>query len=209
MGSEMQDIAASAARLVVEDGMDYGAAKRQAVRDLGLPSRTRLPDNDLVEAAVREHIAIFCADSQPGELLALRKLALLWMERLSPLRPHLGGAVWHGTATRLSDVFLQLFCDDAKAAELWLINHGQRYEVGSSQGFRGQTVDVLSFSARCVDLGEDIGIHLFVYDLDDFRGALRLDAQGRKPRGDASEVRQLVAMGGGVSAAHLSERCVG
>lgn len=192
MNSDMDDIAAAAARLVVDEGLDYGAAKRQAVHVLGLPSRTRLPDNDLVEAAVREHIAIFCADTQPLELLALRKLALVWMARLHPLRPYLSGAVWHGTATRLNDVFLQVFCDDAKAAELWLINHGQRYDVAVTTGFQGKQVDVLSFSAPCADLAEDIGVHLVVYDLDDLKGALRSDAQGRKPRGDEAAVQKLV-----------------
>lgn len=190
----MQDIASAAARLVVEDGLDYRAAKQQALHILGLPSRTRLPDNDVVEAAVREHIAIFCADTQPAELLALRKLALLWMERLRPLRPYLTGAVWHGTATRLTDVWLQLFCDDAKAAELWLINHGQRYEVGSTNGFKGKPVDVLSLSVPCPDLGEHMGVHLVVYDLDDLKGALRPDAQGRKPRGDEAAVRRLLSV---------------
>lgn len=189
----MQDIAAAAARLVVEEGLDYRAAKQQAVHVLGLPARTRLPDNDTIEAAVREHIAIFCADTQPAELLALRQLALVWMDRLRPLRPYLTGAVWHGTATRLTDVWLQLFCDDAKAAELWLINHGQRYDVGSTTGFNGNEVDVLSLSVPCPALGEDIGVHLVVYDLDDLKGALRPDAQGRKPRGDEAAVRRLLS----------------
>lgn len=193
MNTDMADIAAAAARLVVEDGLDYGAAKRQAVYVLGLPSRTRLPDNDQVEAAVREHIAIFCADTQPVELRALRNLALLWMSRLRPLRPYLSGAVWHGTATRLNDVFLQVFCDDAKSAELWLINHGQRYDVGSTNGFKGEQVDVLSFSTPCPELGEDIGVHLVVYDLDDLKGALKPDAQGRKPRGDEAAVQRLLS----------------
>ena len=44
------------------------------------------------------------------------------MERLAEFQPHLGGAVWHGTATELSDIYLQLFSDDPKAVELALIN---------------------------------------------------------------------------------------
>ena len=112
------EIAAAAARLVVEEGLEYGPAKRRALKVLGLPARTALPDNDGVEAAVRDYIALFCADTQPDELAALRRLALAWMERLADFRPHLGGAVWHGTATRLSDIYLQLFCDDPKSAEI-------------------------------------------------------------------------------------------
>eukprot|EP01032_Pedospumella_encystans_P003180 gene3180-3745_t len=31
--------------LVVEEGLEYAAAKRRAVKQLGLPARTPLPDN--------------------------------------------------------------------------------------------------------------------------------------------------------------------
>jgi len=103
MDMSKREIAAAAARLVVEEGLEYGPAKRRALRDLGLPQRTALPNNDEVEAEVREYIALYCADTQPGELRALRELALQWMERMAPFRPHVGGAVWHGTATRLSE----------------------------------------------------------------------------------------------------------
>ncbi|MBP7960248.1 MAG: hypothetical protein KAZ07_05470, partial [Acidovorax sp.] len=122
------EIASTTARLVVEEGLEWGPAKRRAVRQLGLPARTPLPDNDEVEDAVREYIALFCADTQPRELRALRQLALVWMERMSAFRPHLGGAVWRGTATRLSDIYLQLFCDDSKSAEIALIDHNVDYE---------------------------------------------------------------------------------
>src|SRR5258706_10265888 len=93
------EIAQAAARFVVEEGLEYGAARRRAVKQLGLNTRSALPDNDTVEEAVREYISIFCADTHPAELAALRRLALTWMERLTPFRPYLGGAVWHGTAT--------------------------------------------------------------------------------------------------------------
>ena len=112
MDSVGMEIAATAARLVVEEGLEYGPAKRRAVKQLGLNARTALPDNDTVEEAVREYISVFCGDTQPAELQALRRLALTWMERLEEFRPYLGGAVWHGTATRLSDIYIQLFCDD-------------------------------------------------------------------------------------------------
>ena len=38
------ELAAVAARLVVEDGLEYAAAKRRAVKQLGLHARTALPD---------------------------------------------------------------------------------------------------------------------------------------------------------------------
>jgi len=187
-----EEIAATAAQMVVEEGLEYGPAKRRAVRQLGLPPRTPLPGNDVVEDAVREYIALFCADTQPAELRALRRLALHWMERLAPFRPHLGGAVWHGTATRLSDIYLQLFCDDEKAAEIALIDRGVPYEARTVTGFHHVPVEALSLHAPCPELGETVGVHLLVHDLDDLRGALLRDAKGRTPRGDLAAVRRLL-----------------
>ena len=190
------EIANSAARLVCEEGLEWGPAKRRAVKELGLPARTRLPDNDQVEDAVRAYIALFCADTQPRELRALRELALLWMERMQAFRPYLGGAVWHGTATRLSDIFIALFCDDPKSAEIALIDRRVNYEPGSIKGMRGEPVDVLSLSSHSHELNEEIGVHLLIYDLDDLRGALRPDARGRTPRGDMAAVRRLLSPSG-------------
>lgn len=181
-----------AARLVVEEGADYGRAKRQAVQQLGLPGRTKLPSNDELEDAVWEYIALFCAETQPAELLALRQLALVWMERMAAFSPHLAGAVWHGSATRLSDIYIQLFCEDSKSAEISLIDHHVDYEPRTITGFHGESVEALSVHAFCPGLSEEVGVHLMVYDLDDLRGALRPDAKGRKPRGDLVAVRRLL-----------------
>ena len=187
MGS--QEIAAAAARLVVEEGLDYGAAKRRAVKELGAPARAALPDNDAVQEQVRAYLALFRADTQPAELLALRELALAWMQRLAEFRPHLTGAVWNGTATRLSDVHLQLFCDDPKSAEIALINQGVAFEAQQVRGFRGEMVDALSFSVFCSGLGEHVGVHLMIHDHDDVRGALKPAADGRPARGDEQALR--------------------
>lgn len=187
------EFAAVAARLVVDEGLDYAGAKRQAVKVLGLTgARFQLPDNTAMDAAVREHIAIFCADTQPPELRALREVALVWLERMAEFSPYLGGAVWHGTATRHSDVYIQLFCDDPKAAEWRLLDKGVDYQAGTVMGWKGEPVDALSLRVRCEPLNQWVLVHLMVYDLDDVRGALKPDAQGRKPRGDASALRALM-----------------
>ena len=190
------DIATTAARLVVEEGLDYGAAKRRAVKQLKLPPRTALPANERIEAEVRDYLALFCADTQPAELLALRRVAHRWMRQLQVFRPHLAGSVWHGTATRLSAIELQLFCDDPKSAEIGLINFNQRYEVASARGFTGEVVDVLGLQVRgepdAVLAQEYIGVHLAIYDHDDLRGALKPDGQGRAPRGDLAALDKLL-----------------
>ena len=192
MDALKDEVAAVAASMVVEEGLEYGAAKRRAIKQMGLPARTALPDNAQLETAVEEYISIFCADTQPAELQALRELALEWMDRLEQFRPHIGGAVWHGTATRLSDIYLQLFCDDFKSAEIGLIDMKVRFEPRSVTGFHGETVDALSVQAYCAALGEHVGLHLLIYDFDDLRGALRVDARGRRPRGDSAALRVLL-----------------
>ena len=188
-------IAQAAAAMAVDEGLEWGAAKRRAVKQLGLPARTALPDNDLVEEAVREYIALYCADTQPAELLALRELAAQWMRRLAEFRPHLSGAVWHGTATRLSDIYIQLFCDDSKSAEIALIDHNIDYEVRTVSGFHGVTVDALSLRSVCRPLQEEVGVHLMIHDHDDLRGALRADTRGRPPRGDLAALERLLEAG--------------
>jgi hypothetical protein len=192
MDSLKSEIAATAARIVVEEGVEYGPAKRRAIKQLGLNPRSAMPDNEAVEDAVREYIQVFCAETQPQELAALRRLALTWMERLAQFRPYLGGAVWHGTATRLSDIYVQLFCDDPKSAEIALIENNVRYEARTVTGFNGEPVEALSLSAVSRELNEAIGVHLMIYDHDDVRGALRPDAKGRPPRGDLAAVRALL-----------------
>jgi hypothetical protein len=192
MDTLKSEISAVAAGMVVQEGLEFGPAKRRALKQLGLPLRTALPGNDEIEDAVMEYIAVFCADTQPGELLALRRLALVWMDRMAAFRPYLGGAVWHGTATRLSDIYIQLFCDDSKSAEIELIDHQVDYVPRTVTGFHGEPVEALSVHAFCPELKEEVGVHLLVYDHDDVRGALRPDAKGRTPRGDRMAVRRLL-----------------
>jgi hypothetical protein len=188
------EIAAAAARLVVEEGLEYGPAKRRAARLVARHTvrAAELPDNDELEDEVRAYLALFHADTQPAELAALREVAAHWMSRLAEFRPHLTGAVWRGTATRLNSVHLQLYCDDSKSAELALIDLGVDYRVDSTPGPHGDPVDVLSVASRSAALGEMVTVHLTVLDHDDLRGALKPDAHGRTARGDLAALRALL-----------------
>lgn len=188
------EIAAAAARLVVEEGMEYGPAKQRAARTLGKHSTRSadMPDNTAIEDEVRAYLALFCADTQPAELAALREVAAHWMERLAEFRPHLTGAVWRGTATRLSSVHLQLFCDDPKSAEIAMLNLGIDFDIGSAPGPRGQPVDLLRLASRSRALGEEVTVFLTVLDHDDLRGGLKPDASGQTQRGDLTALRRLM-----------------
>jgi hypothetical protein len=188
------EIAAAAARLIVEEGLEYGPAKRRAARDFrGGKRGTELPGNDAIEDEVRSYIDCFCADSQAAELATLRAIAASWMERLAAFRPHLAGAVWRGTATRRSSIHIELYCDDSKAAELALIDMRVDYEVSSIEGPAGRSLDVLNLFQRSNELGGMVHVALTVLDYDDVRGALRSDARGRTQRGDLAALRALLA----------------
>lgn len=190
--SSAEEVAAAAARWVVEEGLEYGPAKKRAVREAG--RRAELPSNAQLEDAVREYLAVFCADTQPAELQALREVARVWMERLAGFRPHLAGAVWRGTATRMSAVHIELYCDDPKAAELALIDRGVDYDSAQIDREGGaEPIPVLTVGSRSAALGEQVTVHLKVFDHDDLRGALKPDAQGRSWRGDLAALQRLLA----------------
>ncbi|MBL8287010.1 MAG: hypothetical protein JNL85_03415 [Rubrivivax sp.] len=198
MTSANDELAVAAARLVVEEGLEYAAAKRRAARDLGRnrgggggrgARASDLPSNEAVEEAVREHIALFCADTQPRELAALRRVALAWMQRLAAFRPHLAGAVWRGTATRLSAVHVELYCDDGKAAEIALVNAGLDFALAPGSD---ADASVLTLAVPCRELAEPVTLHLHVLDHDALRGALKADARGRTWRGDLGALERLL-----------------
>ncbi len=195
MDSIKAEIAAVAARAVVEEGLDFSPAKRRAAQQLGLSARQGLPDHETMEQAVRDYIAIFCPESQAQELAVLRGMALVWMERLARFQPLLGGAVWRGTATRHSDIYLQLFCEDAKIAEITLIDMGIRFAASQVTGLHGERVDALSVQIWCADFKSYVGLHLLVNDVDGIRGALHTDGQGRRWRADVKALRTLMDNG--------------
>lgn len=193
MESIEHHIAQAAAALVVDEGMDMENAKRRAIKQLGLPPRTRLPGNDLLEEAIHEHIRIFHADTQPAQLRALRELALQWMERLTAFSPLIGGAVWQGTATQLSDIHLQLFADDPKEPLIMLLNEGLEPDAQEARGFHGKTTQVLQISVPCPALQMHVGLHLWINDPVALRGALQSDARAQPPRGTAASLRTRMA----------------
>ena len=129
MHSLRDEIAAVAAQMIAEEGMDYGPAKRKAYDRITGGHRSRisqesLPSNEQVEAAVRDYLAVFCADHQPARLRTLRMRALSLMQQLAAYHPLLLGAAANGTATEFSGIHLACFSDNPKALMLFLLDHG-------------------------------------------------------------------------------------
>jgi hypothetical protein len=208
MNSLREELAAVAARLVVEDGLDYASAKRKALhRVLGPGARSDVqPDNDDVRAQVEQYLALFHGDEHPRLLWRLRDAALSLMQEFAEFRPYLTGAVWNGTATEHSGLHLLLFCDDPKEVEIHCINHGIRYGTSQAGHYAGrQSVERLEFlwPVRGDDAEPpgEVEATLSLYPAKDERGVLVHGGRGAAAeRGTMQALRLLVQAGPGPAA---------
>jgi hypothetical protein len=189
------EIAAAAARMVAQDGADYGTAKRKAARRilgdaLANSLRDALPDDAQIEEEVRQYHALFNAATQPARLLRLRTIALEVMERLADYQPFLTGPVLNGSAGEHDDIHLQLFADSAKEVQIFLLNKNVNIEISENEHFKGprhDPVETVSF------LWHGEGVHAELYERHDLRGAKKLKAGERPVRADIDELRALIA----------------
>lgn len=164
-------IAYLAARLMAEDGVaDYATAKQKAARQAGLSDAHSLPDNNEIQAALRDYQGLYQSEEQPAHLRRLREVAVKVMRDFGEFRPALVGSVLSGTAGAHSDVNLQVFTDDPKALTLFLINRRYRFEEGSRNMPRGGRLE--SVPQISLDV-EDVTVTMTVLDPDDERSAAR------------------------------------
>src|SRR4026209_263284 len=138
-------IAAAAARLMAEDGIDYYAlAKRKAAKQLGALESTALPGNDEIEAELRAYLALYQADEHPQRVAELRRLALEAMRSLERFNPYLTGTVLAGTPGPYAEIELQLFPESTKEVELFLLDRGIEFETQETRRFSGDRVHAVS-----------------------------------------------------------------
>ncbi len=160
-------IAQTAARLIAEDGIqDYSLAKRKAARQLGATDTHSLPSNNEVQQALRLHQELYQKNEQPLLLKQLRTEALASMRLFERFNPYLTGSVLTGTATRHSDINLQLFTDSAKEVELFLLNSNTPYETSEKRvRLNDDALSVPTFTLQ----GESCEIRLAVFASEDVR----------------------------------------
>jgi hypothetical protein len=174
-----KQIAYIAARMMAEDGVaDFATAKMKAARQAGLSDSHLLPDNQEVEAALREYQGLYQKDEQPGHLRELREIAVKVMRDFSEFRPVLVGSVLTGTASQYSDVNLQLFTDDPKALTLFLLNRRYRFEESTRRVRRGDQQDEVAQVSIEVD---DVTVTLTVLDRDDERMSAKARPDSQTP----------------------------
>lgn len=184
-------IAAAAARLMAEDGIDdFALAKRKAARQLGAPQSEALPGNDEVESELRAYRALYQAEEHPERIAELRRIALDAMLAFERFNPYLTGAVLKGTAGPYAEIELQLFPESPKELEIFLLERGMSFTTHEGRRFSGDRAHAMSvFSLNW----QEAPLKLSVFDPRDERVALKTSQAGRvMERAGVAEVGALV-----------------
>jgi hypothetical protein len=184
-------IAAAAARLMAEDGIDnFALAKRKAARQLGAADTESLPTNDEIEAELRDYRALYQADEHPERIAELRRVALDAMRTLERFSPYLTGPVLKGIAGPYAEIDLQLYPDSVKDVELFLLERNIAFDTSEGRRFSGDRAH--SMSVFKLDW-QGICLRLSVFDPRDERVALKTSQMGRvMDRAGIAEVWQLL-----------------
>jgi len=184
-------IAAAAARIMAEDGIDsFALAKRKAARQLGAPDTEAMPRNEEVEEALHAYRALYQADEHPQRVSELRRIALEAMQALEQFSPYLTGPVLKGTAGPYAEIELQLFPESPKDVEIYLLDRGISFATAEGRRFSGDRAHAVSVLSL---LWQDTPLKLQVFDPRDERIALKSSPAGRVPdRAGIAEVGALL-----------------
>src|SRR5262245_43122788 len=138
-------IAATAARIMAEDGVDdFALAKRKAARQLGAAETEALPANDEVEAELRAYRALYQPEEHSQRIAELRRIALDAMRAFERFSPYLTGPVLKGTAGPYAEIELQLFPESTKEVEIFLLERRIPYATHEGRRFSGDRARAMS-----------------------------------------------------------------
>ena len=170
-------IAAAAARLMAEDGIDdFALAKRKAARQMGAADTQALPRNDEIEAELRAYRELYQAEDHPAVIEELRRAALDAMRALERFKPYLTGSVLTGLAGPYAEIDLQLFPDSTKEVEIFLLDRNLTFSTQEGRRYAGDRARAVSFIS--LDW-EGHPLRLAVFDPRDERLALKTSQTGR------------------------------
>jgi hypothetical protein len=170
-------IAHLAARLMAQDGIeDYALAKRKAARQAGAPETRELPTNEEIDLALKTYQEIYHREEHRDRLRELRGIAVRAMRELAQFNPYLTGSVLNGNAGKYADINLQLFTDNVKAVELYLIDRGIPYRTTQNRLYAGG-----EFLTTPVYTINDDGaeIEITVLTTRELRGPLKTSLEGK------------------------------
>jgi hypothetical protein len=170
-------IAAAAARIMAEDGIDdFALAKRKAARSLGAADTEALPANDEIEAELHAYRALYQADEHDERIVELRGRALEAMRALVQFHPYLTGSVLKGTAGPYAEIDLQLFPESSKEVELFLLERNIAFSTREARRYSGDRIHAVSVFSL---LWNDTPLKLSVFDPRDERVSLKTSQAGR------------------------------
>jgi hypothetical protein len=186
-----ESIAHAAARLMAEDGIeDYAQAKRKAARQVGATDARQMPTNDEIDAALAQYRGLFQHDHS-AQLRELRELALEVMRELAAFNPYLTGSVLRGSAGRYADIQLQLFCDNPKSVEHYLLGQGIQFRSAETRLYAG---DMTVAAPVLIFIRDGYDVHLTLLSLRDVRLPLKTTPAGRPlERAKTDAVETLIA----------------
>ena len=181
-----REMAAVAAALVADSGLDYGAAKRRAARHLGLADASpkgAMPDNEEIDEALREHLDLFDAAGHEERRESIQLAAIELMEQLAQWSPLITGAAWKGLVTEHAVLHLQIADGHAKEVAIDLINRGLDFDAAETTGSGGRgRIEVL------VGHWRDWPVMIAMHPIHDLRGAARDDGPRGADRGHRDQL---------------------
>jgi hypothetical protein len=170
-------IAAAAARIMAEDGVDdFALAKRKAARQLGALDAQALPANEEIEAELRAYRALYQGSEHAQLVDELRRVALDAMRALEHFHPYLTGPVLKGTAGPYAEIDLQLFPESAKDVEVFLLDRGMAFTTHERRRFSGDRAHAASVFML---MWQERPLKLSVFDPRDERVALKTSQAGK------------------------------
>jgi hypothetical protein len=176
-----REIAALAARMMAEDGIDdFGFAKRKAARQLGADEGESLPANAEIEVELRRWQTLYQGEELFVRLTSMRRAAAGLMRLLDGFRPYLTGSALDGTAGRYAEIEIDLFPESAKDVEIFLLDAAfsfEHREVRKSLPDAPEAVLTLEW--------EDIPVRLSIYPAP-------AERTRRQPRARLAQVEALI-----------------
>src|SRR5262249_28778848 len=146
-----------------------------AARQAGATETRQLPNNDEIDAALKLYRNVYQVE-HPTRLRELRQLALKVMEEFAEFNPYLTGSVLKGNAGKYAAIHLQLFTDNAKSVEHYLLNHGVAYGSEASRLYAGGK----AFMAPVLRFERDtVEIHITLLSSRDQRMQLKGSPDGK------------------------------
>ena len=174
----------------------HGVRRREAARRAAISASTRAPATARQRRDRRRGARLPRRSSAPTPSRPswprCARIAAIWMERLAAFRPHLTGAVWRGTATRLSDIHHRAVLRRLEGGRARADRPARRLRRGQHRRPARPVLDVLNCTCRARRSASGVTSHLTVLDYDDLRGALKpRRARPQPQRGDLAALRAL------------------